>query len=103
MLVETGFISNPGEERKLRTREYQLKLAKAVHKGVKSYFTHAPPPGTLLAMRKTPAARQHVIRSGDTLSDIALMYRVSLVALRRSNDLDDDGIRVGQVLHIPGG
>jgi len=37
MLVETAFISNPIEERRLRTTEYQQKLAAAMFKGVKRY------------------------------------------------------------------
>lgn len=37
MLVETAFISNPTEEKRLRTAEYQQKLANAMFKGVKRY------------------------------------------------------------------
>jgi N-acetylmuramoyl-L-alanine amidase len=48
-LVETAFISNPTEERKLRKAAFQEKIARALHHGVRSYFkTHAPP-GSLLA------------------------------------------------------
>jgi N-acetylmuramoyl-L-alanine amidase len=51
MLVETGFISNPDEEAKLRNRDYQQQLATAILGGVNRYFTTQPPPGTLYAMR----------------------------------------------------
>ena len=37
MLVETAFISNPSEEKRLRTGAYQQKLANAMFKGVKRY------------------------------------------------------------------
>jgi N-acetylmuramoyl-L-alanine amidase len=37
MLVETAFISNPAEEKRLRTGAYQQKLANAMFKGVKRY------------------------------------------------------------------
>ncbi|UJS24978.1 N-acetylmuramoyl-L-alanine amidase [Thiothrix winogradskyi] len=37
MLVETAFISNPAEEKRLRTAEYQQKLASAMFQGVKRY------------------------------------------------------------------
>ncbi len=37
MLVETAFISNPSEEKRLRTAQYQQKLASAMFKGVKRY------------------------------------------------------------------
>jgi N-acetylmuramoyl-L-alanine amidase len=51
MLVETAFISNPDEERKLRDPAYQGKLANAIVDGVTSYFSRQPPPGTLYAAR----------------------------------------------------
>ncbi len=37
MLVETAFISNPTEEKRLRTADYQQKLASAMFQGVKRY------------------------------------------------------------------
>ncbi|GAA4780959.1 N-acetylmuramoyl-L-alanine amidase [Lysobacter hankyongensis] len=51
MLVETAFISNPDEERRLIDPAYQRTLAKAVLQGVDAYFTRQPPPGTLYAAR----------------------------------------------------
>jgi N-acetylmuramoyl-L-alanine amidase len=51
MLVETAFISNPDEERRLIDPAYQRALAKAVLQGVDAYFTRQPPPGTLYAAR----------------------------------------------------
>ncbi len=43
VLVETAFISNPGEERKLRDPQYQDKLVDALAKGIKRYFAKNPP------------------------------------------------------------
>jgi N-acetylmuramoyl-L-alanine amidase len=37
MLVETAFISNPEEERKLKTAKYQNQIAEAVYRGIRSY------------------------------------------------------------------
>jgi len=51
MLVETGFISNPGEEQRLADRDYQRSLAGAILDGVHAYFSRQPPPGTLYAAR----------------------------------------------------
>ncbi|QNN71714.1 N-acetylmuramoyl-L-alanine amidase [Thermomonas carbonis] len=51
MLVETGFISNHGEEALLSSPDYQRKLATAVLAGINEYFTRQPPPGTLYAAR----------------------------------------------------
>jgi N-acetylmuramoyl-L-alanine amidase len=49
ILVETAFISNPQEERKLRDPGHQQRLAAAVMGGVKNYFENTPPPGTWFA------------------------------------------------------
>lgn len=58
MLVETAFISNPEEERRLTDPTYQRQLARAVLDGVNTYFLRQPPPGTLYAAQaatETPA------------------------------------------------
>lgn len=51
MLVETAFISNPDEERRLTDPGYQRRLAGAVLDGINTFFTRQPPPGTLFAAR----------------------------------------------------
>ena len=43
VLVETAFISNPDEERRLNTAEYQNNLADALLKGIVKYFSQNPP------------------------------------------------------------
>lgn len=43
ILVETAFISNPEEERKLNNRKYQDQMAEAIMKGLKRYFDENPP------------------------------------------------------------
>ncbi len=96
ILVETAFISNPNEERRLKDRDYQRKMAQAIHQGVRSYFNKNPPPGTLLA-----STRQHIIAQGESLAAIAQRYRVSVDQLRLANNLTSDHVRVGQRLLIP--
>jgi N-acetylmuramoyl-L-alanine amidase len=49
VLVETAFISNSADERRLKDPVHQLKLAEAIHAGVRSYFYARPPPGTRVA------------------------------------------------------
>jgi N-acetylmuramoyl-L-alanine amidase len=58
MLVETAYISNPTEERRLRSAPQQVKLANAIFSGVRSYFEQNPPAGTRFALehRSTVAA-----------------------------------------------
>lgn len=104
ILVETGFISNPNEEQRLRDRKYQGRLADAMLAGIRNYFYENPPPDTRIAMqiRREPVRQvRHVITRGDTLSEIAERYNVSAAAIRRANKINGDNIRVGQTLSIP--
>ncbi|EHL21691.1 MULTISPECIES: N-acetylmuramoyl-L-alanine amidase [unclassified Acidovorax] len=43
VLVETAFISNPEEEKRLRSSAYQEKLADALMRGIVRYFAKNPP------------------------------------------------------------
>lgn len=43
ILVETAFISNPDEERRLNTDAYREQMANAILKGIKRYFAAHPP------------------------------------------------------------
>jgi N-acetylmuramoyl-L-alanine amidase len=43
VLVETAFISNPDEERRLRDEAYQDRLADALMRGITRYFAANPP------------------------------------------------------------
>jgi len=45
ILVETGFISNPAEEKRLASAEYQAQLSQAIFKGIHQYFQDYPPRG----------------------------------------------------------
>jgi N-acetylmuramoyl-L-alanine amidase len=43
ILVETAFISNPEEEKRLTDEAYQEKMAEAILRGIKAYFAKNPP------------------------------------------------------------
>lgn len=105
LLVETGFISNPTEEKRLGTPSHQESLAKAVFSGIRKHFERHPPPASLLAWQRdhqnSPNRNEYRIRSGDTLSSIASHHGIAVSRLRRANELNGDVIRVGQVLRIP--
>lgn len=101
ILVETAFISNPTEERKLRSTAEQHHFASAILQGVRSYFRRSPPPGTRLA--RATGNRQHVIARGETLSSIARQYQMSADTLRSHNGLASSTLSIGQVLLIPDG
>ncbi|MDO6515103.1 MULTISPECIES: N-acetylmuramoyl-L-alanine amidase [unclassified Neptuniibacter] len=101
ILVETGFISNPGEAANLKTRSYQKKMADAIYKGIVQHFERKPPALTLIAQRKAKDTRSYKVVRGDTLSVIASKNGVSLASLRKVNSLKNDTIKIGQVLRIP--
>lgn len=42
VLIETAFISNPEEEKRLNDEEYQDKLAEAIMRGIRQYLTRNP-------------------------------------------------------------
>lgn len=104
MLVETAFISNPEEERRLRDPAYQERLAGAVHAGVRRYFYDNPPPGSrvaVLAARERGQALRHIVSPGETLVDVAGRYAVSIDELRQRNHLETETIASGTILEIP--
>lgn len=106
ILVETGFISNPSEARKLQTSSHQQALARSIHAGVRQFFHENPPPGTYVAWLRdsgkiASAPREHVVRSGESLALLAQRYQISLPQLRNANGLANDVIKVGQTLNIP--
>lgn len=115
ILVETAYISNPSEEKKLRNSRYQQDLAEAILNGVRGYAVKHSAPETRVAQvvpAAPPAAyapevaparkRKHVVRSGETWSSIAKQYQVSAIQLRNANsDLPSRPLPAGKVLRIP--
>lgn len=109
MLVEMGFISNKTENKQLKSSKHQNKIANSVLGGLKSYFSANPPDGTsykavasVTTNANTNKNQTHKVRSGDTLSQIALNHGISTSRLRSHNGLKSDSLRIGQVIRIPG-
>ncbi|WGS60743.1 N-acetylmuramoyl-L-alanine amidase [Vibrio lentus] len=104
VLVETGFISNPTEEKLLFQRSHQDKLARAVTKAVVKYLKANPPEGIILsnATSSTGSVSQHKVSRGESLSVIASKYGTSTQTLMTFNNLKSSSLAIGQVLKIPG-
>jgi len=98
ILVEVGFISNPQEEKQLKTSSHQSKLAQSLFTALKRHFEKSPPADSLFALQR---AREHRVSPGESLSLLAQRYNVSVDDLRSANRLTSDSIRVGQTLRIP--
>lgn len=60
-------------------------------------------PNARINVQKTtaPVYKKYKVKSGDTLSAIALRYRTSVTAIKRLNNLRSDRIDIGQILKIP--
>lgn len=97
VLLETAFISNPREERKLASPAHQDKVAKAILRGVNDYFARKAPPGTWLSQE----GKRYTIRNGDTLADISDRFNTPVSHIRSRNALFTDRLNVGQTLIIP--
>lgn len=98
ILVEVGFISNPQDEKLMRTATHQTKLAQSLFTALKRHFEKSPPADSLFAQQR---AREHRVSAGESLSLLAQRYNVSVDDLRSINQLTSDSIRVGQTLRIP--
>lgn len=102
ILVETAFISNPKEERRLKSSKYQYKIAKAIHQGIAAYAKKHK--HTIALNKMMPDVSSHKISRGETLLGIALQYGITLDQLKRANTvIKGNNIRAGQVLSIPVG
>jgi N-acetylmuramoyl-L-alanine amidase len=97
ILLETAFISNPSEERKLRSSAHQTKLAKAILRGTNDYFARKAPPGTWLSQN----GKNYTIKHGDTLALISQRFKTPVSHIRSRNALHSNNITVGQRLIIP--
>lgn len=125
ILVETGFISNPKEERLLSSHQHQESIATAIYKGVSRYFHSNPPADTLIAKQNgarsssisstksastgissRPSVRssgtvKHKVSRGESLSAIAQRYQVPMSSIKRANGMKTDVVQLGQTLVIP--
>ncbi|WP_445370929.1 N-acetylmuramoyl-L-alanine amidase [Methylomonas sp. HW2-6] len=91
ILVETAFISNPEEERRLTSKAYQYKMAAAVFNGIVGHFKQYAPADTLMAQlnRSAKAPRMVALNSVPDerpLPAPAAKSRVEAKALLADND-----------------
>lgn len=104
ILVETGFISNPREEKNLGSAAYRKRMATAIRTGIVKYFESTPPDGSYIAWRSQQQSvfQKYTVAKGDTLSAIAVKTGTTVSQIISINNLSNSTIKVGQVLLIPG-
>jgi N-acetylmuramoyl-L-alanine amidase len=124
ILVETGFISNPEEAKKLSSARYREQMADSIYTGIREFFEKNPPGGTYIAWKQNggkdiavvaassgtsssnissnSSAMQsvYIVASGDTLSGISYRLNVTINELKRLNKLKGNTISVGQKLVV---
>ncbi len=94
VLIETAFISNPTEEKKLRSPKFQRRVADGIYKGIKRFVARLTP-------TSVTASRSHVVRPGETLTTIARQYDVRVDRLRVANSLGGAEPTIGSRIYIP--
>ena len=98
LLVETGFISNPDEERLLTSNAHQQKMARALYNGIRRYFVSNPIDNTYLANQNSFT---YTVKSGDSLSVLAQRYNTTVKAIKTENNLRSNVLKIGQKVTIP--
>jgi len=100
ILVETGFISNHQEARRLQRDRYQARLARAVSRGSAGFLQKRGSGPAVAGNGGSTSA--YTVKEGDTLWSIAQRYRVSVSKLKKANDLNSStSLPVGRELSIP--
>lgn len=112
ILIETGFITNPKEEKNLRSSSYQEKLANAIYTAIDGYYQQTPyfsnssyasPAVTASnsSVASSKGSQVHIVGRGDSISKISAKYNVTISALKRFNKLKRDTVYIGQKIKLP--
>ena len=104
ILIETGYLTNPEEARRLNSPRFQKIMAQAIARGIMNHFYEAPPEGTLIAWQKKNgiSGTTYTVKSGDSLSEIAGRYGMTVASLKSLNGISSSIIRIGQELKLQG-
>ncbi|RBP49336.1 N-acetylmuramoyl-L-alanine amidase [Arenicella xantha] len=110
ILIETGFITNPDEERNLRSSRYQQKIADAVYTAITQYYEQTPyysaasyaaPRISNGSASTSGATAYHRVVRGDSLSVIAARYGTTMRELKRLNNMRSNTVMLGTRLRVP--
>ena len=102
ILIETGYLTNPDEARRLISSSFQQSIAQAIAQGITNYFVELSPDGTLVAWQNENglSPMTYIVENGDSLSMIALKYSTSVESLMSINELSSDVLQIGQKLQL---
>jgi len=96
VLVETAYISNPREEKKLKSETFQILLAERIAQAVKDFLS-------LREEREEETVLvSYRVKKGDNLTKIARKYGTEVAYLLRINKIAPSGkVHIGQIIKVP--
>jgi N-acetylmuramoyl-L-alanine amidase len=102
LLIETAFISNPDEARKLVDKTFQRNMAQAIGNGLAQYAQQTMPKHLDQPSVNQPMYVRYKVQKGDTLSSIASSYKVSMQTLKEVNNIKNaNELFFGKTVKIP--
>jgi N-acetylmuramoyl-L-alanine amidase len=98
VLIESGFISNPDDAKRLEGKAGRRMIARSIFLGIHNYFKEKPKPNTF--MTSVPKSIEYEIQKGDVISEIAVRFGVTINEIIQWNDLSNKSIYPGQKIKI---
>ena len=98
VLIESGFISNPDDTKRLEGKAGRRMIARSIFLGVHNYFKEKPKPNTF--MTSAPKSVEYEIQKGDVISEIAIRFGVTIDEIINWNNLKNKSIYPGQIIQI---
>ena len=98
VLVESGFITNPEDAKRLKTKAGRRMIARSIFLGIHNYFKETPVSGSILEDYSNYL--NYKIQKGDVLSEIAIRFGVTVESIKKINELGDRPIYPGQIIKI---
>lgn len=98
VLIESGFISNPDDAKRLEGKAGRRMIARSIFLGIHNYFKEKPKPNTF--MNPLPQFVEYEIQKGDVISEIAIRFGVTIKEIINWNKLKNKSIYPGQKIKI---
>ena len=98
VLVESGFITNPEDAKRLKTKAGRRMIARSIFLGIHNYFKEDPVSGSVLENYSNYL--NYEIQKGDVLSEVAIRFGVTVDSINNLNNLKNKPIYPNQIIKI---